>query len=101
MPPNGGNVEIAGKVVETSVSGVFKCVYNGSPVTLTYKGALGTDGHIAGAVTAEEFNVTGEVTATPAARSPRWTNGRRVRGASFGPALCVRVPPRGLTTATL
>lgn len=60
-----GNVEIAGKVVETSVSWVFKSVYNGGPITLTYKGSLGTDGNLAGAVTVEEFNVTGEFTAAP------------------------------------
>ena len=60
-----GNVEIAGKVVETSVTWVFKSAYNGSPITLTYKGSLGTDGQLAGAVTVEEFNVTGEFTATP------------------------------------
>jgi hypothetical protein len=60
-----GNVEIAGKVVETSVSWVFKSVYNGGPITLTYKGSLGTDGQLAGAVTVEEFSVTGEFTATP------------------------------------
>ena len=34
------------------------------PITLTYKGSLGTDGQLAGAVTVEEFNVTGEFTAT-------------------------------------
>jgi hypothetical protein len=36
-----GNVEITGKVVETSVSWVFKSAYNGGPITLTYKGSLG------------------------------------------------------------
>ena len=60
-----GNVEITGKVVETSVSWVFKSVYNGGPITLTYKGSLGTDGQLAGAVTVEEFNVTGDFTAAP------------------------------------
>ena len=60
-----GNVEIAGKVVETSVSWVFKSAYNGAPITLTYKGSLGTDGQLAGAVTVEEFSVTGDFTATP------------------------------------
>ena len=59
-----GNVEIAGKVVETSVSWVFKSAYNGAPITLTYKGSLGTDGQLAGAVTVEEFSVTGDFTAT-------------------------------------
>jgi hypothetical protein len=60
-----GNVEIAGKVVESSVSWVFKSTYNGGPITLTYKGSLGTDGQLAGAVTVEEFSVTGDFTATP------------------------------------
>jgi hypothetical protein len=60
-----GNVEITGKVVETSVNWVFKSAYNGAPITLTYKGSLGTDGQLAGAVTVEEFSVTGEFTATP------------------------------------
>jgi hypothetical protein len=60
-----GSVEITGKVVESSVSWVFKSVYNGGPITLTYTGSLGTDGQLAGAVTVEEFNVTGDFTATP------------------------------------
>jgi len=60
-----GNVEIAGKVVESSVSWVYKSVYNGGPITLTYKGSLGADGQLAGAVTVEEFSVTGDFTATP------------------------------------
>ena len=58
-----GNVEITGKVVETSVNWVFKSVYNGGPITLTYKGSLGTDGQLAGAVTVEEFSVTGDFSA--------------------------------------
>lgn len=60
-----GTVEIAGKVTEGNVTWVFKSVYNGGPITLTYKGSLGTDGQLAGAVTVEEFSVTGDFTATP------------------------------------
>jgi hypothetical protein len=66
-----GTIEIAGKVVDTSVSWVFKSTYNGGPITLSYKGSLGTDGQLAGGVTVEEFNVTGDFTATavkPAAK---------------------------------
>ena len=66
-----GAVEIVGKVVETSVSWVFKSVYNGGPITLTYKGSFGTDGNLAGAVTVEEFNVTGEFTAAPVKSEPK------------------------------
>src|SRR4051812_23252367 len=35
-------VEVVGKVEDTSVSWVFKSVYEGNPITLTYKGSLGT-----------------------------------------------------------
>ena len=65
MPPSRATSRSTGKVVETSVSWVFKSAYNGGPITLTYKGSLGTDGQLSGAVTVEEFSVTGEFTATP------------------------------------
>jgi hypothetical protein len=52
-------------VIDTTVTWVFKSTYNGAPITLTYKGSLGTDGSVAGAVTVEEFSATGEFTATP------------------------------------
>jgi hypothetical protein len=58
-------VEIAGKVEDTSVSWVYKSVYNGNPITLKYTGSLGTDGVIKGNVLVEEFSVTGDFTATP------------------------------------
>lgn len=60
-----GPVEITGSAEDSSISWVFKSVYNGGPITLTYKGSLGTDGSIAGSVTVEEFSVTGDWTATP------------------------------------
>jgi hypothetical protein len=60
-----GTVEITGTVVDTSVSWVYKSTYNGGPITLNYKGSLGTDGQVAGAVTVEEFSVTGDFAATP------------------------------------
>jgi hypothetical protein len=60
-----GTVEITGKVIETSVSWVFKSTYNGGPITLNYRGSL-KDGQVAGEVTVEEFSVTGAFTATPA-----------------------------------
>ena len=60
-----GPVEVTGSVEDTSISWVFKSVYNGGPITLTYKGSLGTDGTIAGSVTVEEFSVTGDWSATP------------------------------------
>jgi hypothetical protein len=60
-----GPVEITGSVEDTSINWVFKSVYNGGPITLTYRGSLGTDGTIAGSVTVEEFSVTGDWSATP------------------------------------
>lgn len=60
-----GPVEVTGSAQDTSISWVFKSTYNGGPITLTYKGSLGTDGSIAGSVTVEEFSVTGDWTATP------------------------------------
>jgi hypothetical protein len=60
-----GPVEITGSVQDTSISWVFKSTYNGGPITLTYKGSLGTDGSIAGTLTVEEFSVSGDWTATP------------------------------------
>jgi hypothetical protein len=60
-----GPVEVTGSVEETNVSWVFRSTYNGGPITLTYKGSLGTDGTIAGSVTVEEFSVTGDWTGTP------------------------------------
>jgi hypothetical protein len=59
-----GKVEITGKVVETSVTWVFRSTYNGGPITLNYKGSL-KDGQVAGEVTVEEFSVTGEFSAAP------------------------------------
>jgi hypothetical protein len=63
-----GPVEITGTAQDSSISWVFKSTYNGGPITLTYKGSLGTDGNIAGSVTVEEFSVSGEWTATPMAK---------------------------------
>ena len=62
---NDTSVEIAGKVDDSSVSWVYKSVYNGGPITLKYTGSLGTDGLIKGNVLVEEFSVTGDFVATP------------------------------------
>lgn len=61
-------VDIAGKVEETTVSWTYKSTYNGGPITLKYTGSLGTDGNIRGNVAVEEFGVTGDFSATPAAK---------------------------------
>ena len=61
-------IEVAGKVDDTNVTWVSHVQYNGSPLTLKYSGSLGTDGVIKGNVSVEEFSVTGDFTATPAAK---------------------------------
>jgi hypothetical protein len=63
----GQTVEIAGNTQEDKIDWVFKSLYEGNPITLTYKGSI-AEGKISGNVTVEEFNVTGEFTATPAGK---------------------------------
>jgi hypothetical protein len=56
--------EIAGNTQDDKVDWVFKSLYEGNPITLTYKGTL-SDGSIRGSVTVEEFSVTGDFMASP------------------------------------
>lgn len=59
-----GTVEISGKVEGTAVSWMYKSEYDGSPLTVRFKGKLESATRIAGAVSVEEFNVDGDFTAT-------------------------------------
>ena len=59
-----GSVKITGKVDGASVSWSYTSDYNGTPLTITYKGKL-ADGKITGAATVDPFGVSGEFTATP------------------------------------
>lgn len=60
-----GSVKVTGKVDGKNVSWVYKSEYNGSPITLTYKGTLDTAANkITGTVNVEEYSVDGEFTAT-------------------------------------
>jgi hypothetical protein len=61
-----GSVNITGKVDDKKVTWVYKSEYNGSPITLTYKGTLDSSDRIAGTVSVEEYSVDGEFTATRA-----------------------------------
>jgi len=62
--PELGAVQIKGKVEGKKVTWTYKTEYNGSPLTVTFKGTLDAAGKIAGSVVAEEYGVEGEFTAT-------------------------------------
>jgi hypothetical protein len=59
-----GTVEISGKIEQQVVTWKYRSDYDGSPLTVSFKGKLESAGKIAGSVTAEEFGVEGEFTAT-------------------------------------
>ena len=60
-----GTVNITGKVEDKKVNWIYKSEYNGSPITLTYKGTLDSTNKISGSVRVEEYDAEGEFTATP------------------------------------
>jgi hypothetical protein len=62
--PERGAVQISGKVEGKKATWTYKSDYNGSPLTVTFKGTFDSTGKIAGSVVAEEFGVEGEFTAT-------------------------------------
>lgn len=59
-------VQLSGKVDGKKVTWTYKSEYNGSPLTVVFKGAIGSPTKMAGTVLAEEFNVEGEFVATAA-----------------------------------
>jgi len=59
-----GTVKITGKVEGTSVSWSYNSDYNGTALTLRYKGKL-ADGKITGEASVDPFGVSGDFTATP------------------------------------
>lgn len=61
-----GSVEITGKLEGNKVAWGYKTEYQGSPLTVSYKGTIESPAKITGTVTAEEFGVEGDFTATPA-----------------------------------
>ena len=60
-----GTMKITGKVDGSSVSWSYASDYNGTALTLTYKGKL-ADGKITGEATVDPFGVSGEFSAAPA-----------------------------------
>ena len=59
-----GPVQITGKVDGKSVTWTYKGDSAGGPVTVVYKGTIDSVDRIAGTVTAVEFSIEGEFTAT-------------------------------------
>jgi hypothetical protein len=59
-----GAVKITGKVDGSKVSWSYASDYNGTALTITYKGKLDA-GKITGETTVDPFGVSGEFTATP------------------------------------
>ena len=62
--PDTGAVQISGKVSGKKVTWVYKSTYDNAPLTVTFDGTLESAGIIKGSVTAEEYGVTGEFSAT-------------------------------------
>jgi hypothetical protein len=59
-----GTVQISGKMDEKNVTWKYQSEYNGSPLTVTFKGTLDSATKITGRVAVEEFGIEGEFTAT-------------------------------------
>jgi membrane protein implicated in regulation of membrane protease activity len=59
-----GTVEMSGKVDGKNVTWTYKSDSEGGPVTVVYKGSLESATKITGTVSAIEFGISGEFTAT-------------------------------------
>lgn len=59
-------VQISGKIAGKKVTWTYKSEYNGSPLTVIFKGTIDSAAKITGTVLAEEYNVEGEFVATAA-----------------------------------
>jgi hypothetical protein len=61
----GGEVQISGKVEDRKVTWTYKANYQGSPLTVVFRGNLESATKITGTVVAEELGFEGQFTATP------------------------------------
>ena len=59
------DVQITGSIDGNKVTWKYDSDYNGTPITLTYTGAIDDSGKIAGSVDVDPFGVTGDFTAAP------------------------------------
>jgi hypothetical protein len=65
---DGGSVPISGKVEDRKVTWTYKANYQGSPLTVVFRGSLDSATKISGTVVAEELGFEGQFTATAAAK---------------------------------
>jgi hypothetical protein len=64
---NTGKYDTTGEVKEKSITFVHGGKYEGTELTMTYTGTLGTDGAVTGTLDVAPFSVTGSFTAKKAA----------------------------------
>jgi len=64
--PEQGTVQISGKVEGKNITWTYKSTYDGSPLTVTFKGRADSTGKMSGSVVAEEYGAEGVFTATQA-----------------------------------
>jgi hypothetical protein len=64
--PEAGTVHITGKVEGKNITWTYKSTYDGSPLTVTFKGKFDSAGKMSGSVIAEEYGAEGVFTATQA-----------------------------------
>jgi len=57
-------VKISGSIDGNKVTWKYESEYNGTPLTLTYKGTVDDSGKIAGTIDVDPFGVSGDFTAT-------------------------------------
>jgi hypothetical protein len=66
----GKDLPVTGSLDGNKATWKYDSEYNGSPLTMVYTATLDETGKIAGSVEVQPFGVTGDFTATPAAKDP-------------------------------
>lgn len=66
----GKDLTVTGSVDGSKVTWKYDSEYNGSPLTMIYTATIDDSGKVAGSVEVQPFGVTGDFTATPAAKEP-------------------------------
>jgi len=64
-------VQISGSIDGNRVTWKYESEYNGTPLTLTYKGTIDDSGKIAGSVDVDPFGVSGDFTAAPSKKADK------------------------------
>jgi len=61
--------QVTGSIEKNKVTWTYQSEYNGTPLTLTYTGALDDSSKIAGSVEVSPFGVTGDFTSVPSKKA--------------------------------